>query len=113
MTGELSAGAADEIRRLRWMWRAALLEGGTLILLVCVAVPLKHIAGYPVATSIMGPIHGIAFLLYIWLLSRSSTEGGWQGIETFKLFIMAMIPFGVLFSERNFRSRIEHLSLQS
>lgn len=112
MTGELSAEAADEIRRLKWMWRAALLEGGTLILLVCVAVPLKHIAGYPVATSIMGPIHGIAFLLYIWLLSRSSTEGGWQGIETFKLFIMATIPFGVLFSERNFRNRIERLALQ-
>ena len=99
----------QEIKRLRRMRLAALLEGGTLIFLVCIAVPLKHLGGYPVATSIMGPIHGAAFLFYIWLLMRSSAEGGWKASETAKLFLMAMIPFGVLISERSFRRQIDRL----
>jgi hypothetical protein len=35
---------------------ASLLEGSTLLALVLVAVPLKHLAGMPQATRIMGPM---------------------------------------------------------
>lgn len=44
---------------------AAIAEGLTLIVLVFVAVPLKHLAGLPIATSIMGPLHGAMFLIYL------------------------------------------------
>ena len=55
----------EELSQLRRMRAVSLLEGTTLLLLLGVAVPLKHLAGMPVATSIMGPIHGIAFVLYV------------------------------------------------
>ena len=50
----------DDRNALRNLQYLSLLEATTLVVLVCVAVPLKHLAGYPVAVSIMGPVHGIA-----------------------------------------------------
>jgi hypothetical protein len=41
-----------------------LLEGATLVLLLFVAVPLKHLGIYREAMSITGPLHGLAFRRY-------------------------------------------------
>jgi integral membrane protein len=51
----------DPIARLR---RRAWVEGVSLLLLVGVAVPLKHLAHLPAATRVMGLVHGLAFLMY-------------------------------------------------
>ncbi|WP_414445616.1 DUF3817 domain-containing protein [Burkholderia sp. 22PA0106] len=53
----------------------SLVEGATLLLLVCVAVPLKHLAAFPPATRLMGPVHGVAFVLYTWMLRRRRRAG--------------------------------------
>jgi integral membrane protein len=45
------------MRRLRL---ASWAEGATLLLLLLVAVPLKRLAGWPEAVSLMGPLHGAA-----------------------------------------------------
>jgi integral membrane protein len=47
------------IRRLRL---ACCVEASTLLILILVAVPLKHAFGYAIATRIMGPVHGAAFV---------------------------------------------------
>ncbi|HYD64444.1 DUF3817 domain-containing protein [Azospirillum sp.] len=91
---------AEEQRHLRRMRVVSLLEGSTLLLLVLVAVPLKHLAGLPVATAIMGPVHGLAFLLYVWMLLQTVSGGGWSRAETFRLVMAAFIPFGAFLNER-------------
>lgn len=95
-----SAELGEELSRLRWMRAVSLLEGATLLLLVGVAVPLKHLAALPVATSIMGPIHGIAFLLYVWMLVRTGSMGGWTRGAAARMILAAFIPFGALLNER-------------
>lgn len=92
--------AAEERKQLRWMRAVSLLEGSTLVLLVLVAVPLKHLAGFPVATALMGPIHGMAFLLYVWMLIQTVSGGGWSRSETARMVIAAFIPFGAFVNER-------------
>lgn len=72
----------------------SLLEGTTLAGLVVVAVPLKHLAGYPAATSVMGPVHGFVFLLYVWMLAQAVSAGGWSRMETAQAALAACIPFG-------------------
>jgi integral membrane protein len=59
------ATVAIEVRRLRY---ASLLEGTTLLLLLGIAVPLKHIFGWDMGVRVMGPIHGLAFVSYTWLV---------------------------------------------
>lgn len=83
----------DQLRRMRWV---SLLEGTTLVVLVFVAVPLKHLGGYPQATAVMGPVHGITFLLYVWMAFQTVAAGGWSAGETSRLLIVAFIPFGGL-----------------
>jgi len=91
---------ADERNQLRRMRLVSLLEGLTLVALLLVAVPLKHIAGYPAATSIVGPIHGMAFLLYVWMLIQTVSGADWSRAEIARAVIMAFIPFGTFANER-------------
>lgn len=100
-----------ESRQLRRMRSVSLLEGVTLVVLVFVAVPLKHLAGYGIATATMGPIHGMAFLLYIWMLSETTAFFGWQKSEVFRLFLCACIPFGAFANERWLKQKEAGLAL--
>lgn len=101
---------AEQLAQLRRMRLVSLIEGSTLLLLVLVAVPLKHLAGLPVATSIVGPIHGIAFVLYVWMLIQTVSSGGWQRSETFRMVAAAFIPFGAFLNERVLARRQAALS---
>jgi integral membrane protein len=96
----LSADGIEELAQLRWMRAVSVLEGTTLLLLLGVAVPLKHLAGFPIATSIMGPVHGIAFVLYIWMLIQTVSGGGWTRAETLRMVFAAFIPFSAFVNER-------------
>src|SRR5258708_4727820 len=90
---------AETLNQLRRMRAVSLLEGSTLLLLVAVAVPLKHLFGLTIATRVMGPVHGMAFLLYIWMLIQTVAEGGWSRAETIRMAVVAFIPFGAFVNE--------------
>ncbi|MCR6629234.1 MAG: DUF3817 domain-containing protein [Magnetospirillum sp.] len=95
----------EEISRLRRMRAVSLLEGTTLLLLLCVAVPLKHLVGISAATSVMGPFHGLAFVLYVWMLIQTVAGGGWSRTETLRMLLLAFIPFGAFVNERTLARR--------
>ncbi|MBM2577964.1 DUF3817 domain-containing protein [Jannaschia sp. Os4] len=86
---------------------ATLAEGATLILLMAVAVPLKHLAGWPVGTQVMGPVHGAAFLLFAWMVIRSWAEGIVGGGGAARLIAGAFVPFAGLWNERWLRRMAE------
>lgn len=85
-----------EIPHLRRLRTAALVEGTTLLLLLGVAVPLKHLAGLPLPVSVVGPIHGMAFLSYLWMVFNSVSSQSWSGREIGCLLAGALLPFGGL-----------------
>ena len=87
-----------EIAQLRRLEQVSLVEATTLVLLVCIAVPLKHLAGLPIAVAVMGPIHGLAFLSYGWLAIQTVAGGGWRRPEAMRLLLLAVIPFGGYFN---------------
>jgi integral membrane protein len=80
------------LRLLRW---ASLAEGATLILLVCLAVPLKRMAGLPEFVTVMGPLHGAAFLVYVAMVMRAASINLLTALETLQLMLVAFVPFGV------------------
>jgi len=47
------------LRRLRIV---GAVEGVSTLVLFCVAMPLKYVAGIPMAVSVVGPIHGVLFI---------------------------------------------------
>ncbi|MBX9458364.1 MAG: DUF3817 domain-containing protein [Rhizobium sp.] len=79
---------------------ASILEASTLAILVFVAVPLKHMFGMPQLVSAMGPVHGLAFLFYIWMLIQTHFQIGWSGREWIRMILCAFIPLAGFINER-------------
>ena len=80
---------SEELKRLRF---ASITEAITLAVLVVVAVPLKHIAGWEAGVKLLGPLHGFAFLLYVWCVSQAVSVGHWSPREIARLIIVAFVP---------------------
>ncbi len=76
------------LRRVSW------LEGATLLLLVGVAVPLKRLAGWPQGVSLLGPVHGAAFLLYMGLVLWTARSPYWTFSERLQLLVAGLVPLG-------------------
>lgn len=89
------------------LMRAAIVEALTLLALFCVAMPLKYFAGVPQVVSIIGPIHGLAFVIFLWFVIRSWAEGLSGRVGAARLFVGAMIPFGGFVNERWLHRKME------
>lgn len=110
-TNHISTSQDNEARRqLRKMRLASLMEGSSLLLLLAVAVPLKHLAGISIAVSVMGPVHGIAYLLYVWLLAQMLSSGDWTQKEVMRMAVVALVPFGAFVNARTFARYEKDLS---
>ena len=90
----IALGMNGELRQLRRLETVSMIEATTLVTLVGVAVPLKHVWGSPLLAHLMGPLHGIAFLFYVWTVLQTVSGGGWTRRETARLLVAAFVPFG-------------------
>ena len=101
-----------------WSWhhamtglrRAAIAEAVTLLALFCVAMPIKYIAGDPWVVSVVGPAHGLMFMVFLWFVVRSWAEGLINGMGAFRLFVGALVPLGGFINERWLRRRSSEAS---
>ena len=76
----------------------ALAEGLSLLLLVGVAVPLKHWFGNPDLVRMLGPVHGLLFLLFVLNTLRVGVEHNWRfATTTWKVLLACLIPFGTFY----------------
>lgn len=101
----MTAPSDDDRKQLGRMRLASILEASTLAILVFVAVPLKHAFGMPQVVSVMGPVHGLAFLVYIWMLIQSHFQFGWTGREWLRMILCAFIPLAGFVNERLLKHR--------
>jgi integral membrane protein len=88
---------ADQLQKMRVVSQ---IEGTTLIMLLFVAVPMKHLLGVSTATAIMGPIHGVAFVIYVWMLIQTVSSLDFTKAQTARMILAAFIPFGGFVNER-------------
>ena len=91
------------IGRLRIL---AFFEGLSLIILVFVAVPMKHFYDNPSLVKSLGPIHGVLFLVFVGLAVMASFEYNWKFWRTFKVLISSFIPFGTFYIDRSILSKL-------
>ena len=85
----------SKIGRLRLL---ALLEGVSLLLLVLVSVPFKHLFGISKLSTILGPIHGILFLLFVMNTLSAGVEYKWRFKQTtWKVLLACLVPMGTFY----------------
>jgi integral membrane protein len=80
-----------------------ILEGISLVLLMLIAVPLKRFADWPNGVQVIGPIHGVLFLLFIIATFYVSLEEKWNFRQlTWKVLFACIIPFGTFYVDRKY-----------
>lgn len=79
---------------------AGFLEGATLITLLFVAVPMKRLLGEPGMVSIMGPVHGGAFVLYFVMAISVVFGRSFTTKEIARIVVAALVPFGTFVNDR-------------
>lgn len=93
-----------KIGRLRII---AIVEGFSLLILIFIAVPLKHFMGNPLFVKIMGPIHGALFLLFLFNTLSVGIEQQWKFKKTtWKVLLACIIPFGTFYIDRKILSKL-------
>ena len=95
MTDPISSSSSGPAPHpLRVLRIASMMEGATLLVLLLIAVPLKRMADVPIAVSIVGPIHGAAFLIYTALVLQSFVSRLISATEVARLMLVAFVPCG-------------------
>lgn len=78
------------------------LEGGSLLLLIGIAMPLKYMAGKPEVVTVVGSIHGFLFTIYLVTLLLMTIQVKWTWKWPLAGFIVAFIPFGTFIYDHYF-----------
>ena len=78
----------------------AVVEAVTYLVLLG-AVVLKRVLDGPDLVSVLGPVHGIAFLVYLVLVLRIRESQGWDLGRTIVVILLSAVPFGGFWVERN------------
>lgn len=90
----------DPLPMLRW---TALTEAVSYLLLLGVAMPLKYAAGMPMWVTVVGMIHGLLFMLLVWLLLRARFEKRWPTARLWLVFAASLVPIWPFFLDRRVR----------
>ncbi|ONN64954.1 DUF3817 domain-containing protein [Herbaspirillum sp. VT-16-41] len=93
-TVHITQSASDDLRQLHRLELISRIEAFTLLFLLIIAVPLKHWGGWSLGVKVMGPIHGIAFCIYLWTVIQTASGSDWRAGETVKMMVLAILPAG-------------------
>ncbi len=86
----------------RAFWVVAVVEAVTYLLLLA-AVLLYRVLEGPDFISFLGPVHGIAFLVYLVLALRIREGQGWGFWRTIAIIVAAAIPLGGFWAGRHLK----------
>lgn len=78
------------LERLRLIGK---IEGVSFLVLLGVAMPLKYLAGLPLAVTVVGWAHGVLFVLFLAALGLAHRAGLPLRLSIL-VFVASLLPFG-------------------
>jgi len=69
-------------------------------------MPLKYLAGMPLAVRIVGSIHGALFVAFVLVLIWASIARRWPFHRSLLAFVSSIVPFGTFLFDRSLRREI-------
>lgn len=102
----MSDASGSEKSLLSWLPSLGLAEGTSTLLLFGAAMPAKYFAGLPMAVSIVGMLHGLLFMVLLFLLAQAIRAKHLSAGTGILGMLSAVLPFGpFLFHHRLPHSR--------
>lgn len=90
----------------KWQWflKIGTAEAISFLLLIGIAMPLKYIANFPLAVSVVGMAHGLLFIAYLIMIHICRITFGWSLTTAAFGAIASVLPFGPWVFERWLRN---------
>ncbi len=98
---------ATQDQTARWFFWVARLEGASLILMVCVAMPLRRLTGVSLdgGQGWIGWVHGALVLVYLQALVAAALAERWSVSRSLLGFLASLLPGGTFVFERRVSAR--------
>lgn len=85
----------------------AYLVGIGLLVLVLVGVPLQYAAGRPGVVAVVGPIHGILYIVYLAVAYDLARRSKWSLGRMAAVVLAGFLPFLAFVVERRITPRVQ------
>lgn len=76
------------------------IEGYSYLVLLLIAMPLKRLFGLPEAVTIVGLIHGVLFIAFMWQILKLLLNKDFTFKQAVLAFVLSLIPFGTFYLKR-------------
>ena len=89
------------------IWRlriVGIIEGISYLALLGIAMPLKYLAGMPLAVRIVGMAHGVLFILFCVAVIQAWTDRGWPLSRAALVFVSSLVPFGTFLIDKSLKA---------
>ena len=90
-TADVTTAEDGKLARFRLV---SLAEGISFLILLGIAVPLKHFAHMPAPTMVVGMIHGLLFLAYVGLAYAVKQSENWDAKRFLVVLVASVLPTG-------------------
>ncbi|SEG43047.1 DUF3817 domain-containing protein [Paenibacillus sp. UNC499MF] len=71
-----------------------ILEGISFLLLLFIAMPLKHFADIPQPVTVVGGLHGLLFVLFLLAVAHVTFVHRWSILKVLIAILASFLPFG-------------------
>ncbi|MBX6767605.1 MAG: DUF3817 domain-containing protein [Actinomadura rubrobrunea] len=78
----------------------AIIVGVMLLMVVFVGMPIRYIGGNPTPSSIISPIHGALYIVYLAMAYDLWRRAGWPLKQMVIMVSAGLVPFLAFFVER-------------
>jgi integral membrane protein len=84
-----------------------LAEGVSFLVLLGIAMPLKYLLGMPLAVRVIGLIHGVLFIAFVYLVFDAMGSLRWSLKQVAVALLASLLPFGTIVLDRKLRREPE------
>jgi integral membrane protein len=102
-TGSTQPAVSAALTRYRVV---AYVVGIGLVVLVCIGVPLKYLADQPAVVKVVGPLHGVLFIVYLLVTADLAWRCRWSLVRTGLVMVAGTVPFMSFVAERMVTRRL-------
>lgn len=96
-----------DMKNMIRMRATSLAEGVSWLVLLLIAMPLKYAAGYPLAVTVAGMIHGGLFMVLMasvtWVWYKKEVDFAFAAA----VMVASLVPFGAFAIDRRIKARCE------
>ena len=94
------------MKKLLWLRRTGIAEGISFLVLLGIAMPVKYLLKEPMVVTVVGWIHGVLFIAFLFLAWEYKTDRN-KSFKWFALaFIASIVPTGTFFFDKKLKEEV-------